>query len=61
MALLSTNLTGQLRQQFAGSSLVIWMSAATLWLFLMWAAFATLDQIVRAEGTFISSSRPQII
>ena len=61
MALISTNLTGQLRQQFAGSSLVIWMSAATVWLFLMWSAFATLDQIVRAEGTFISSSRPQII
>lgn len=29
--------------------------------FLFWAAFAWVDEIVRAEGSLISSSRPQII
>ena len=30
-------------------------------MFLLWAAFAWVDEIVRAEGSMISSSRPQII
>lgn len=34
---------------------------ATLLIFLAWAAFAWLDEIVRAPGQFVSSSRPQII
>lgn len=29
--------------------------------FVVWAAFASVDEIVRAEGEMISSSRPQII
>lgn len=29
--------------------------------FLLWAAFAWVDEIVRAPGQFVSSSRPQII
>lgn len=50
--------------QFAalrGASATIWLSAAALWFFVIWAAFAWIDEIVRAPGALISSSRPQII
>lgn len=40
---------------------MIWLCAGTVWLFIIWAAFAWVDEIVRAEGEIISSSRPQII
>ncbi|WP_232796519.1 HlyD family type I secretion periplasmic adaptor subunit [Roseovarius salinarum] len=52
---------GQLAWRLRGPSLTIWLCAATVWLFLLWAAFAWVDEIVRADGTFIASSRPQII
>ncbi|WP_336096990.1 HlyD family efflux transporter periplasmic adaptor subunit [Roseovarius sp. CH_XMU1461] len=61
MAVGTTNLAGQLNARLRGASLTIWLCAATVFLFLVWAAFAWLDEIVRAEGAFISSSRPQII
>lgn len=44
-----------------GSSLTIWLVAATVLVFLTWAKFAFLDEIVRAEGEVVSASRPQII
>ena len=44
-----------------GPSLVIWAIAATLVIFIIWAAFAWVDEIVRAPGQGVSSSRPQII
>ncbi len=44
-----------------GPSMVIWAIGASLLVFLMWSAFAWVDEIVRAEGTVVSSSRPQII
>lgn len=52
---------GQLERQMRGPSLVIWLSGAAVLVFLIWAAFAWIDEIVRAEGSMISSSRPQII
>ncbi|SEK36987.1 membrane fusion protein, adhesin transport system [Roseovarius nanhaiticus] len=61
MATSSTNLNAQLTQRLAGPSLTIWLCAASVWIFILWAAFAWLDEIVRAQGAFISSSRPQII
>ncbi|UXX83265.1 HlyD family efflux transporter periplasmic adaptor subunit [Roseovarius pelagicus] len=61
MAVSSTNLSAQLGDRLRGPSLTIWLCAATVWLFILWAAFAWLDEIVRADGEFISSSRPQII
>ena len=51
----------QLGRQMQGPSAVIWLSAAAVIVFLLWAAFAWVDEIVRAEGSMISSSRPQII
>ena len=61
MAVGTTNLAGQLNARLRGASLTIWLCAGTVFLFLVWAGFAWLDEIVRAEGAFISSSRPQII
>lgn len=42
-------------------SAVIWAIAAALAGFVLWASVAWLDEIVRAQGTVVSSSRPQII
>jgi membrane fusion protein, adhesin transport system len=39
----------------------IWLIVGTVALFLLWAAFAWVDEIVRAPGQIVSSSRPQII
>jgi adhesin transport system membrane fusion protein len=61
MAMSATNLTAQMNARLRGPSLMIWLCAATVWAFIIWAAFAWVDEIVRAEGSFISSSRPQII
>ncbi len=61
MATSATNLTAQLNEKLRGPSLTIWLCAGTVWLFIVWAAFAWVDEIVRADGEMISSSRPQII
>lgn len=42
-------------------SAVIWAIGAVFVVFLAWAAMAWVDEIVRAQGTVVSSSRPQII
>ncbi len=44
-----------------GPSLLIWAIAATCVIFVLWASLAYVDEIVRAEGEVVSSSRPQII
>lgn len=44
-----------------GPSLTIWVIALTAVLFIGWAALAWVDEIVRAPGQVVSSSRPQII
>lgn len=56
-----TNLAGQLGARLGGASLLIWLCAATVMIFIAWASLAWVDEIVRAEGEMISSSRPQII
>jgi membrane fusion protein, adhesin transport system len=42
-------------------SAVIWVIGLSLVVFVAWAAVAWVDEIVRAPGTVVSSSRPQII
>jgi adhesin transport system membrane fusion protein len=42
-------------------SRTIWLIAAIGLVFVLWAAFAWVDEIVRAEGSVVSSSKPQII
>jgi len=44
-----------------GPSLTIWLIAASVLVFLGWASVAWVDEIVRAGGEVVSSSRPQII
>jgi membrane fusion protein, adhesin transport system len=44
-----------------GPSLTIWLIGLTVLVFIVWAAFAVLDEIVRAPGSVVPSSRPQII
>jgi adhesin transport system membrane fusion protein len=44
-----------------GPSLTTWMIAATVLIFLIWSALAWVDEIVRAPGQIVPSSRPQII
>ncbi len=44
-----------------GPSITIWMIIATMVVFILWASFAWVDEIVRAQGTVVSSSKPQII
>ena len=51
----------QINLRLRGPSMVVWLCAASVLVFLLWAAFAWVDEIVRAEGSMISSSRPQII
>jgi len=61
MSTLNTNLSGQLEREMRGPSLVVWLSAGAVLVFVLWAAFAWVDEIVRGTGEMISSSRPQII
>ena len=61
MATTTTNLSAQLARSLKGPSLTIWLCALSVWAFILWASFAWLDEIVRADGEIISSSRPQII
>ena len=54
-------LDAQFEDELKGPSMVIWLAAASVFLFVFWAAFAWVDEIVRAPGSVISASRPQII
>ena len=44
-----------------GASWTVWLVGASIALFLLWAKFAPLDEIVRAQGEVVSASRPQIV
>ncbi|WP_425073646.1 HlyD family efflux transporter periplasmic adaptor subunit [Sagittula sp. S175] len=61
MATTTTNLNAQLNAKLRGPSLTIWLCAISVWAFIIWASMAWLDEIVKADGEIISSSRPQII
>ena len=42
-------------------SMTIWLIGATVAVFLVWASFAWVAEIVHAPGSVVSASRPQII
>lgn len=44
-----------------GASRIIYLAVAAVAVFLIWAAFASIDEIVRGEGQVVSSSRAQIV
>ncbi len=56
-----TTFDAPLSQSTRRPGLTVWLIAATLGVFLVWAHFAWVDEIVRAQGQVVPSSRPQII
>ncbi len=54
-------LDAQMARRMRGPSLVIWLCVAAVAAFLLWASFATLDQIVRGSGEIVSPSRAQSV
>ena len=64
MTLAATNaatIDAELEKAMKRPSWTIWLVTATVFLFVVWAAFAWVDEIVRSEGEVVSQSRPQII
>ncbi len=57
MATIDAEFSGRMR----GPSMTIWLVGTTVMVFLLWAKFAWIDEIVRAKGEVVSASRPQII
>ena len=57
MAIMDAEFTGKMR----GPSAIIWLIGASVLIFLLWAKFAWIDEIVRADGAVVSASPPQII
>lgn len=51
----------QLSNDLSRSRYILWVSFFCLFAFLVWAYFADLDQITRAPGSVVSSSRSQIV
>ncbi len=51
----------ELEDEVKGSSLIIKLIGAAVIIFIIWAKFAWIDEMVRANGEVISSARPQII
>ena len=56
-----TTLEAHQNELFTGPSKIIRLIGGGLLLFLIWAGFARGDEIVRADGQVVSSSRSQII
>ncbi|MBY6043893.1 HlyD family type I secretion periplasmic adaptor subunit [Phaeobacter italicus] len=50
-----------LNESSRGASRIIYLVAGVLVVFLLWASFAWVDEIVRADGEVVSSSRSQIV
>ena len=61
MTMAPTQLNAQLEADMRGPVRIIYLCAAAVLVFVLWAAFAWVDEIVRGQGEMISSSRPQII
>lgn len=56
-----TTIDAEFDMQMRGPSWIIRMVVLAACLFVVWAAYASLDEIVRGDGEMVSSSRPQII
>lgn len=50
-----------LRKDTISYARTIWLVIVSLSVFLIWSAYANVDQITRAQGTVISSSRSQVL
>jgi adhesin transport system membrane fusion protein len=56
-----TTIDHDLDERMRRPGLTIWIIAAVVVIFILWSAVAWVDEIVRAPGNVVSSSRPQII
>ncbi|MEM6371877.1 MAG: HlyD family type I secretion periplasmic adaptor subunit [Pseudomonadota bacterium] len=61
MTMAPASLAAQLEADMRGPARIIYLCGAAVLVFVIWAAFAWVDEIVRGQGEMISSSRPQII
>ena len=61
MTMAPASLDAQLEADMRGPARIIYLCGAAVLVFVLWAAFAWVDEIVRGQGEMISSSRPQII
>ncbi|MDF1872426.1 HlyD family efflux transporter periplasmic adaptor subunit [Vannielia sp.] len=61
MTTYDSSFDGQLDRRLKSPSMLIWTIWAALMIFIVWAAFARVDEIVRAPAELVSASRPQII
>ena len=61
MTMARTQFDAQLADEMRGPSRMIWITAGAVLVFILWAALAWVDEIVRGSGEMISTSRPQII
>lgn len=61
MTMAPASLDAQLEADMRGPARIIYLCGAAVVIFVLWAAFAFVDEIVRGQGEMISSSRPQII
>ena len=61
MTMAPASLDAQLEADMHGPARIIYLCGAAVVVFVLWAAFAWVDEIVRGQGEMISSSRPQII
>ena len=51
----------ELEDQLIGFRRTTWITLVGLAIFVIWASFASLDEITRAQGSVIASSRTQVI
>lgn len=56
-----TGVSAEDLRYFKGLRIVVWALALVLLLFGLWAHWAVLDQITRAQGSVIASSKTQVI
>lgn len=61
MTMTAATVDASLEHAMRRPSMTIWLVTATVMAFVVWAGFAWVDEIVRAEGEMVSQSRPQII
>lgn len=57
----SGQMDGALNHSLKHSRRMVWVMAAGVIVFIAWASFARLDEITRAQGSVIASSRTQVI
>lgn len=56
-----TTIDAEFDRGVRSSSAIIWLVGLTVLVFIVWARFAWVDEIVRADGAVVSGARPQIV